>query len=118
MSYSISERVSNLKTALDACTLIRDFDPDASQRELGQLYSGEPRAIWVSHKVSVEDCTDFEIVVEGNRAIFAPFKLLAEGVPIYPAGHSNLADFTVLPHLKDKHPELLQQLLAALKGIR
>jgi len=116
VSYHIGERINDLKTALAACKLIHEFDPNASQRELGIVF-GKPRYVWVSDKVSVKDCTDFEIVIEGDRAIFTPFKLLGKGVPIYPAGHFNLPEFIVLPFLREKKPELHKALLDTLKEL-
>ena len=125
MSYHIGERVDDLKTALKACKLILEFDPEASQHILGEFRNGEPRNIWVSHKVASEDCNDFEVVISGKEIRFAPFKLLAEGIRIYPYDHNHHAEYTgkstsarlVIPYLREKKPELYKQLVEALVEI-
>jgi hypothetical protein len=111
MSYYINEGISDLEAAAKSLKRIQEFDPEARQR------THLDRHYWVSDKVTLADCTDFEIVTSKAGAFFVPFKLLTKDTPVYPADTPYLTEHVVLHHLRTKQPELYKALVEALQKV-
>lgn len=117
MSYGIGEHVDDLEKALEACRKIHELYPDATQQQLGVDPLGKPRKVWYSELLQLTDCNSIEVVAadKGHGTSFVLSKMI-EGVgPVYPSPSEwgSLSASTILRMLREKRPELYQQLVAA-----